>query len=215
MEKDKISQKKLKKLAEDKGIDLKDRMINYYINLNLLPKPIKIKDNSVSDNDKAENLFDYDHTIFMWEILKKYKLLGFSNISQMKCILGGGRFTLYEELMFLNYEMHNDQIDEGSVLYVCSYEVKVNGRIFDGIAKHSVILPNGSEIDDYPFFPNYDLWYFVRNKREFKEKLDWSVDWRSKAEYFEIEIPWEKKFDPKKYLDKSFSNLYSSSTREE
>ncbi len=207
MENNKITQKELIKIAKDEGIDLKDRMVNYYINLNLLPKPVKTKNSSVSDNDKAENLFDYVHTIFMWEILKKYKLFGFSNISQMKCILSGGRFSLFEELMFLNYEMHNEQIDEGSVLYVCSCDVSVNSRIFNGIARHSVILPNNKEIDDYPFFPNYDLWYFIRNKREFKKNFDWSVDWKVKTEYYEIEIPWEKKFDPKEIINKNFAKL--------
>ena len=102
--KERISQTELINVAGKDGMKLTKRMVNYYINLNLLPKPVKTIDKSVSDSEKAQNLFDLRHAIFMSEILKKKKLFGFSKISQMKSILGGGRYTLYEELMFLkNY----------------------------------------------------------------------------------------------------------------
>ena len=80
MKKDRISQEKLIKIAQKEGITLTDRMVNYYTNLNLLPKPVKTKDKSVSDSDKAQNLFEHKHAVFMLQILNNQKSSHMNNI---------------------------------------------------------------------------------------------------------------------------------------
>lgn len=210
---EKINQKKLIKIAEKENIRLNDRIINYYINLNLLPKPVKTRDESVTESNRAENVFDLDHTIFMLEILKKISSLGFKKTSQAQNILGGGRYTIYEELMYIIYDLNSRDICEEAILNVSSASVRVNDRLFTDVARHCVILENDEVIDDYPFFPNYDLWHFVSHKRQFKDKYCWVADWQSKTEYFEIKVPSSKKFDRKEYVNENFSRLYFNSSK--
>jgi hypothetical protein len=210
MEKDKITQKELKEIMEKEGIKLNDRMVNYYINMNLLPKPEKTIDKSVSDSDRAQNIFDYRHFLFMLEILKKAKSLGFRKISQIKTILGGGRYTLYEELMFAMSYIYDEiyNLDHESVVVVSSCDVRVNDRIFTDLARHIVVEPDDTEHGDYPFFPNYDIWHCVEHKREYKDKYYWTTEWRGRKDYFEIRIPENRKFDPVGYVKNNFVKLY-------
>lgn len=202
MEEKKITQQELIKLAKTEGIKLTDRIVNYYINRNLLPMPIRTKNSPSSD--KAENIFDYNHTVFMLEILKKYKLFGFSKISQMKFLLSGGRYTIYEELKFLS----NYSKLKGGYLHVYCCTVKVNDREFKNIARHSVYIAEDLEFDDYPFFPNYDLWYFVNHKKTVYDEYGFKAERTNERTYFEIKIPNEKEIDPKKYLSENFIKLY-------
>ena len=207
---EKITQKELIKIAEDNGLEFSDRMINYYINLNLLPRPAKTK--SSAKSEKAENLFDYNHAIFMLEILKKYKSFKFAKISQMKSILGGGRYTFYEELLFLSDYIISGKL-EGGDLRVCSATIRVNNRIFKNIAMHEIDYPEDLEFDyslfdNCPFFPNYDLWYFENHKKEIQDKYDFNVERLGQRTYFSVKIPTEKEFEPKKYLEENFGKLY-------
>lgn len=206
MENNIINQKKLIKLAnENYGFELNDRKIIYYINRNLLPMP-KRKKLEGTTKKKAENFFNLRHTIFMFEILKKYKEFGFKTIAGMKTILSGGRFTLIEELELLFDLVKQGKIEKGAWLTANRCVVSFNGKRLRNLAKHIVEISDRKGVEDIPFLPNFDIWFLLKN-REYREKYNVNINLREQTAYFSIKIPDAVIEKPSEYVSKNMMKL--------
>lgn len=208
---EKITQKDfLKKVEKKYGFRLSPRQVNLYISLGLLPKPLRRKDESIQ---KAENIFDYNHLIFMMEINKRYQKFGFSSISGMYSIIGSRLFTLYEEIMLLKEYIKKDKLDHRSELQAYKSSFVLNGKYFKGISHHTVRIPLNKEpwedeIEDYPFFPNYNLWNIYINREKMEKKYGLDIGLLSDKIYFNLKVPLMDISDPEEYLNKNLNILY-------
>lgn len=158
--------------------------LNYYTELNLLPRPVKGKASADKRSKKTENTYNPKEIKLMLNLLKQYKDFGFKSIIGMKHILSGGNFNLAEELNFLKGELVKDNIEKDSKLVAYRCKVSYAGNPISSIAEHVVEMPSGKQVFDYPIFPNHGIWQIFKNK----EKYNLDVKLRSKIAYFWVKI---------------------------
>ncbi len=184
-DKKETKQEKLIKEVEEKyKLKLVFGKLNYYTELNLLPRPVKEKVSDDKGSKKTENSYNDGELVFMLNLLKKYKKFGFKSIVGMKHILAGGNFNLAEELDFLKDLLVKENIEKGSKLI--SYRCKVSyvGNPIASIAKHEVEMPSGKTISDFPVFPNLGVWDLIENK----DRYGSDITLNSKIAYLWVRI---------------------------
>ncbi len=178
-------QEKLIKDVEKKyNLKLVFGKLNYYTELNLLPKPVKEKASADKGSKKTENSYNDDELVFMLNLLKKYKEFGFKSIIGMKHILAGGNFNLAEELDFLKDQLAKGNIEKDSKLIAYRCRVSYGGNPISSIAKHEVEMPSGKTKSDYPVFPNLGVWDLIDNKDGYGS----DISLNSKFAYFWVRI---------------------------
>ena len=158
--------------------------LNYYTELNLLPRPIKEKASADRGSKKTENSYNPNEMELLLNLLKKYKEFGFKSIIGMKHILSGGNFNLAEELDFLKGELAKGNIEKDSKLVAYRCRVSYAGNPISSIAKHIVEMPSGKILSDYPVFPNLGIWNLIENKKKYGS----DISLKKKVAYFWVKI---------------------------
>ncbi len=177
-------EKLIKEVEEKYNLKLVFGKLNYYTELNLLPRPIKEKAVADKGSKKTENSYNDDELVFMLNLLKKYRDFGFKSIIGMKHILSGGNFNLAEELDFLKDQLAKGNIEKDSRLVAYRCWVVYAGIPISSIAKHIVEMPSSKILSDYPVFPNLGIWNLIENKKKYGS----DISLKKKVAYFWIKI---------------------------
>ncbi len=177
-------EKFIEEVEEKYNLKLIFGKLNYYTELNLLPKPVKEKASADKGSKKTENSYNDDELAFMLNLLKKYREFGFKSIIGMKHILAGGNFNLAEELDFLKDQLAKGNIEKDSKLVAYRCRVSYAGNLISSIAKHEVEMPSGKSKSDYRVFPNLGVWDLIDSKDEYGSY----ISLKSRTAYFWVRI---------------------------